>query len=123
MTNRKKKKKVIKAQFVEFIPEEIIDGILYISIPFATATHNCACGCGQRVVTPIKPSDWSILWDGESVTLDPSIGNWSFPCKSHYWIRRNEIIWARKLGFWEIQIDRDLEEKKRAKYYKTKSKK
>jgi len=28
------------------------------------------------------------------VSLAPSIGNWSFPCNSHYWITGNEVRWA-----------------------------
>jgi|SRR6478735_12758351 len=80
--------------FVEFIPRELAAGELYISIPYATATHLCACGCGERVVTPLTPSDWKLIFDGERVSLSPSIGNWSFSCQSHYWIRENEVEWA-----------------------------
>lgn len=32
--------------------------------------------------------------EGGKVSLAPSIGNWTFPCRSHYWIRRNQIVWA-----------------------------
>jgi hypothetical protein len=35
-----------------------------------------------------------MFFDGESVSLAPSIGNWEFPCRSHYWIRDNTIRWA-----------------------------
>lgn len=42
----------------------------------------------------ITPTDWQLKYNGKSVTLDPSIGNWFFPCQSHYWIIKNEIIWA-----------------------------
>jgi hypothetical protein len=35
-----------------------------------------------------------MLYDGQSVTLDPSIGNWSFPCRSHSWLRGDRIVWA-----------------------------
>jgi hypothetical protein len=83
-------------EFVEFIPEELKEGILYISVQYATASHLCCCGCGTRVVTPITPDDWKLIFDGVSVTLDPSIGNWNFPCRSHYWIRGNQVRWDRK---------------------------
>jgi hypothetical protein len=43
----------IKHKFVEFIPKEREEGVLYVSIPYATAVHNCFCGCGLKVVTPI----------------------------------------------------------------------
>lgn len=84
----------ISFEFVEFIPRELEDGKLYISTTFATASHLCCCGCGLRVATQLAPTEWSLTFDGETVSLSPSIGNWSFPCQSHYWIRRNRIDWA-----------------------------
>ena len=110
--------KRITPEFVEFIPERLKDGVLYISIPYATASHNCACGCGQRVVTPIKPMDWSLGWNGEEVSLDPSIGNWSFPCRSHYWIRHNRIVWSRPYSDYEIAAVREKEALGRRAYFK-----
>lgn len=85
---------VLTLEFVEYIPADTRAGVLYISIPFATATHRCCCGCGNVVVTPLTPTDWSVTYDGETVSLNPSIGNWSFPCRSHYWIERNRVRWA-----------------------------
>ena len=32
----------------------------------------------------------------------PSIGNWEFPCHSHYWIRHDDIQWARRWSDEEI---------------------
>lgn len=81
-------------EFVEFIPADIQEGKLYISIPYATVAHKCACGCGKEVITPLSPTDWKLIFDGQSVSLDPSIGNWSFDCKSHYWIKHNRVVWA-----------------------------
>ena len=112
------KSKTIKYKFVKFIPDDIKEEILYISIPFATAIHKCACGCGKRVVTPIRFTDWSLIWNGDTVTMDPSIGNWSFPCKSHYWIEENKIIWARKWNDFEIDLGRKQNKKFKDKYYK-----
>ena len=43
----------LKHEFVEFIPDELEQGTIYISIRFATASHLCCCGCGNKVVTPI----------------------------------------------------------------------
>lgn len=81
--------------FVDELPEQLEDGVLYVSMPFATAAHRCCCGCGYEVVTPLSRADWVLLFDGESVSLEPSIGNWSFPCQSHYWIDRGVVVWAR----------------------------
>lgn len=83
-------------QFVEFIPDQLQEGKLYISLEYATVAHKCCCGCGKEVVTPLSPTDWKLIFDGQTVTLDPSIGNWSFPCQSHYWIRNNSVQWARR---------------------------
>lgn len=82
-------------KFVEYIPDEVQEGILYISIPFRTAIHKCACGCGNEVVTPISRKGWKLSFDGESVSLSPSIGSWNLECKSHYFITDNTIRWAR----------------------------
>jgi hypothetical protein len=81
-------------RFVEFVPDELENGILYVSVIYATVVHKCCCGCGNEVVTPLSPNDWQLTFDGESITLFPSIGNWSLPCRSHYWIRKNEVRWA-----------------------------
>ena len=83
-------------EFVEYIPEHLKEGTIYISIPFATAVHKCCCGCGREVVTPLSPIGWKLTFDGETISLDPSIGNWSFPCQSHYWIRQDRVQWAPK---------------------------
>ena len=87
----------IRHEFVEFIPDELDPGVLYVSMGFATASHLCCCGCGLEVVTPISPRDWRLTFDGEAISLQPSIGNWSFPCRSHYWITGNSI---RKAEHW-----------------------
>ena len=48
--------KTLNHKFVDKIPEEIEEGILYVSIPYETAIHKCCCGCGSEVVTPISPT-------------------------------------------------------------------
>ena len=88
-------------RFVANAPRELEPGVLYISIEFATALHQCACGCGSRIVTPFSPTDWRMSFDGRSVSLNPSIGNWSLPCRSHYFIRRGTVQWA---GDWSEQM-------------------
>ena len=93
-------------EFVEFVPNELAQDTLYISIPFATAVHLCACGCGSKVVTPIHPTGWQLLFDGDTVSLQPSIGNWSFRCRSHYWIRNDRVVWALSMTQEEIERGR-----------------
>lgn len=101
----------INHKFVEDIPAEKEPGILYISLEFAVATHLCPCGCGSVVVTRLARNGWSVTFDGETVSLDPSIGNWSQPCKSHYWIRNNRIHWARRFNDREIMLVRWKDER------------
>ncbi len=81
-------------EFVEFIPRNLEESVLYISIAYGTANHKCACGCGNEVVTPLSKRGWSLTYDGDSVSLYPSIGNWNLPCKSHYWITENYVRWS-----------------------------
>jgi len=82
--------KTLVHEFADNIPVSIEEGKVYVSIKHETVIHKCPCGCGNEVVTPLSPTDWSLTFNGESISLDPSIGNWSFPCRSHYWIRKNE---------------------------------
>lgn len=111
------KQESFKHQFVEFIPEELQDGTLYISMRFATVAHLCACGCGTKVVTPLKPTDWKLTFDGKTITLDPSIGNWSFPCRSHYWIRNNRVRWAEDWSQSRIDANRAHDRWAKEKYF------
>lgn len=104
-------------QFVECIPDELEDRTIYVSIPFATAAHKCCCGCGSVVITPITPTDWALLFDGETVSLSPSIGNWSFECRSHYWIERNKVKWSEEWSQAEVETGRSRDVDNKKKYY------
>jgi hypothetical protein len=108
---------VLTHEFVENLPNELRDGTIYVSIPFATAAHKCCCGCGEEVITPLSPTDWKLTFDGESISLDPSIGNWSFACKSHYWIVRNKVKWARRWSQKEIESGRDHDRLAKKRYF------
>lgn len=98
-----KRRTEVAHKFVEHIPDDLQEGIVYVSVRFATALHKCCCGCGNQVVTPLSPVDWRLIFDGESISLYPSVGNWSFPCQSHYWIKRNKVLWDRKWSRREIR--------------------
>ena len=86
--------KELEMQVVHRVPEALEVGFLYICFDCNVVVHLCACGCGEKVVLPIAPDYWSVRYDGETVSLVPSIGNYQFPCKSHYWIKENKVIWA-----------------------------
>ena len=107
----------LKHEFVEYIPTKLEEGTLYVSVAFATAAHLCCCGCGHEVVTPLSPTDWELTFNGDSVSLKPSIGNWSFKCRSHYWIRWNRVQWARTWSDAEIARVRDLDVGRKEEYY------
>jgi uncharacterized protein DUF6527 len=111
--------RTITHRFVENIPEKIDEGTLYVSIPYATAIHNCFCGCGQEVVTPISPTDWALIFDGDTVSLKPSIGNWSLPCRSHYWISNNRVKWAGVFTQEAIDATRVAERQSKARYFES----
>lgn len=90
--------------FVEAMPETLEPGRLYVSLGYDTMIHLCACGCGAEVVTPLSPTDWRFTYDGESVSVSPSIGSWELPCRSHYFIEKGR---ARFAGDWsKAQIER-----------------
>lgn len=107
----------LKHEFVEFVPEQLSEGILYVSISYATAAHKCPCGCGHEVITPLGPTDWSLIFNGESVSLDPSVGNWSFECKSHYWIRKDRVVWAKKWSDEKIEMNRSYDREQKKSHY------
>ena len=88
----------LRPEFVEFIPERLAPEVLYISKRYSTASHLCCCGCGLEVVTPLNPAKWRLIENNGTVSLHPSIGNWSFPCKSHYWIKGNRVEWAAAMS-------------------------
>lgn len=100
-------------KFVEFIPDDLEIGTLYVSMTYATIVHKCCCGCGNEVVTPLTPNDWQLTFDGETITLFPSIGNWGLPCRSHYWIRKNEVRWAESWSDEMIRNNRDRQMEER----------
>ena len=111
------KQETYNHQFVEFIPEELQDGAIYVSMRFATVSHLCACGCRRKVVTPLKPTDWKLTFDGKTIALHPSIGNWNFQCRSHYWIRNSRVQWAEDWSQARIDAGRAGDQRAKDWYY------
>jgi len=105
--------KALAHEFVEFIPDVIEEGKIYVSMDYATAVHKCACGCGKEVVTPLSPTDWKLTFDGRTVSFDPSIGNWGFACRSHYWVTNSQVIWAEDWS--QSRVDANRAQDRRAK--------
>ena len=106
----------LQVEFVEHIPEKLEKGVLYISIPHTVAIHLCACGCGEEVVTPLHPkTGWTLIFNGVDISLRPSIGNWNFSCRSHYFITNNKIVWCRSWGMPELKKAKKMRRRKKNK--------
>lgn len=83
----------IEPVYVEYIPEQLEQGKLYISKRFELAIHLCACCCGGQTVTPLGEGEWTLTENDGKVLLHPSIGNWSGenPYHAHYFITDNKV--------------------------------
>jgi len=108
-----KRRQTLEHRFVETIPGVVDDGILFISLKYGIVRHKCCCGCGSEVVTPLSPEKWTIIFDGQAISLWPSIGLWGLPCQSHYWIERNSVRWAGQWSVEEIRSSRALDNQAR----------
>lgn len=104
--------KEVVPRFVDVFPDALEEGVLYISLRFNTAVHLCACGCGMETITKIAPGEWRMMYNGKEISLLPSIGNWDFGCRSHYWIRNNKFVFIKEKADYN---EGKLFEKKRSK--------
>lgn len=107
----------IKHKFVNTLPDSLADGVLYVAMDYRTAVHKCCCGCGSEVATTLSPTDWKLVYDGVSVSLFPSIGNWSLDCQSHYWIERGKVEWAGKWTKEQIEAGRAHDRFAKERYF------
>jgi hypothetical protein len=105
-------------RFVKAFPDQLENGILYVSMEFGTAAHLCFCGCGSEVYTRFSPRDWSMTFNGDTVSLKPSIGNWSFPCQSHYVLSGGRVHWADRWSPERIKVGRDADRRRKELHYK-----
>src|SRR5690348_10729378 len=101
--------KTLSHRFVEYMPDALEDGVIYVSLRFCLVSHKCACGCGEEVVLKLSPNDWRLTFDGETISIDPSIGNWSLKCQSHYWIINSRVRWAPRWSEARIRRSRRLD--------------
>lgn len=97
----------LRTVFTDEIPEVLEDGILYVSEECRVALHNCACGCGEEVSTPLVLTEYRLSMEGGEASVWPSIGNHDFACKSHYVIRRGRVLWAREMTRAAIEVGRE----------------
>ncbi|MBM0255553.1 DUF6527 family protein [Micromonospora sp. 4G55] len=92
-------------EFIDTFPTQLDPGVLYVSAKYSTAAHLCCCGCREEVITPLSPAQWVLTFDG-TVSLQPSVGNWSLPCRSHYIIDGGRVRWSRPFTNKEIKLNR-----------------
>lgn len=109
--------KTFALQCVEYVPRNLSPGILYVSEEYAVAVHLCACGCGNKVTTPLGPAEWTLSQRNGLPTLRPSVGNWQLPCRSHYLITEGQIQWAGQWSDTQIAAGRRAEQQRRQAYY------
>ncbi len=107
----------LEHRFVEHIPERLEAGVLYVSMDYATSAHSCCCGCGEDVVVPFTPTDWKMTFDGETISLRPSIGNWTLKCRSHYVIDRSKVIEAGPWSEEQVEAERRRDRAAKARFY------
>jgi hypothetical protein len=104
-------------ELVDSIPEKLQANTLYVTKDMDVAGHLCACGCGREVITPLSPTDWSITFDQRGASLSPSVGNWAFPCRSHYFILHGSVAWARDMSDKSIKHGRQRAKARKLSYY------
>ncbi len=99
-------------EFVEYIPsdgKDLVPGVVYISMKHRTVVLRCPCGCGQLSEFVLDPIRFRMMYDGKSVTFDPSIGNSNLKCRSHFWIRNNQILWCSPMQRWATRQAQERE--------------
>ena len=107
----------INPVYVDSFPKALDDGILYVSLKFSTACHRCCCGCGTKIVTPLRPTEYRLTDAGGRVSLHPSVGNWNHPCRSHYVIRNGQVIQAGAMGQADIDKGRARDDAEKRAHY------
>ena len=76
---------------VHYLPNisEMKEKIIYISDEYGISGHRCICGCGELTIMPIGKNEWNYQVDeSERLSMQPSVGNYQLPCKSHYIIQK-----------------------------------
>ena len=114
--------KRLEHRFCTHIPEALEPGVLYVSMEYATAAHSCCCGCGEEVVTPFTPTDGKMTFDGRAISLWPSVGNWTLPCRSLYVVREGAVLEAEPWSDEEIAAERQRDRAAKVRYYGTAAK-
>jgi hypothetical protein len=63
---------------------------IYISLQYGVSIHWCLCGCKNKTVLPLhEENGWILTNNDGKISFNHSIGNYKFPCQSHYIINNN----------------------------------
>lgn len=108
--------KNLKPEYVEHLPDQLAEGVLYICEDFELTAHKCCCGCGEDVITKLGHAKWELIKNQNTVSLYPSIGNWNYKCQSHYWIRKNRVLDAGMMSEKEISYIQEKDRRERYAY-------
>lgn len=68
-------------------------------------------------MAPFTPTDWKMTFDGETISLRPSIGNWTLKCRSHYVIDRGKVIEAGPWSDEQVEAERRRDSAAKAHFY------
>ncbi len=80
--------------FATLIPDELEDGVVY-SLAAVPWPCTAAAAAAESAITPLDPAQWSLTYDGQTVSLDPSIAGGR--CQLGTIITRGVVRWARPL--------------------------
>lgn len=109
--------RTLRHEFVKHIPDNVKPGVLYVSMEYGMVAHSCCCGCGEEVTTPLTPTDWKLTYDGQAISLNPSVGNWNLPCRSHYVIKSGAVIVAGDWSEEQVVAERKRDRAAKARHY------
>lgn len=94
----------IKHIIVEEMPsyEDMLQDVIYVyyyDIDHGVSIHKCMCGCGEQTVMPFIKKGlninsnkvWVLNFINDKIDFEGSVGNYSYPCKSHYMIQKGQV--------------------------------
>ncbi|WP_292400893.1 DUF6527 family protein [Mesorhizobium sp.] len=58
-----------------------------------------------------------MTFDGETISLHPSIGNWTLKCRSHYVIDRGKVVEAGPWSDEQVESERSRDRAAKARFY------
>ncbi len=68
-------------------------------------------------MAPFTPTDWKMTFDGETISLCPSIGNWTLKCRSHYVIDHGKVVKAGPWSDEQVEAERRRDRTAKARFY------